>query len=100
MRMAPTTAPTTNAVLLLSCGATPAGVGLRLGFAVAGSASSLRLRARVTLLPARTDVPQTTQKLAPAISGISHEGQYAVPRAASFSSAPVDAASRAASSTA
>ena len=100
MRMAPTIAPTTSAVLLLSCGATPAGVGLRLGFAVAGSASSLRLRARVTLLPARTDVPQTTQKLAPAISGISHEGQYAVPRAASFSSAPVDAASRAASSTA
>ena len=64
------------------------------------SGSSDRLRTRVTLLPARTDVPQATQKLADAISGISHEGQYAVPRAESFSAVPVDAASSAASSTA
>ena len=47
----------------------------------------------MTLLPARTDVPQTTQKLAPAGSGISHEGQYAVPRAESLSVAPAAEAS-------
>ncbi len=62
--------------------------------------SSTRLRARVTLLPARTDVPQATQKFAPTSSGISHEGQYAVPWAVSLSAEPVAAASSAASSTA
>ena len=65
-----------------------------------GSTSSVRLRARVTLLPARTDVPHATQKLAPCSRGISHEGQYAVPWALSFSPVPVAAASSAASSTA
>jgi hypothetical protein len=67
---------------------------------VAGSTSSVRLRARVTLLPARTDVPHTTQKLAPATSGISQEGQNAVPTAASLVVVPAETASRAASSTA
>ncbi len=62
--------------------------------------SSTRLRARVTLLPARTDVPHATQKFAPCSSGISHEGQYAVPWALSLSPVPVAAASSAASSTA
>src|SRR5689334_1616855 len=98
--MVATTAPTTSAVVLRSWGATPAGVGRRLGRVASAGASSVRLRARVTLLPARTEVPQATQKLAPASSGISHEGQYAVPRALSLSALPVEDASRAASSTA
>ena len=63
-------------------------------------ASSERLRTRVALLPARVVVPQTTQKFAPSTSGISHEGQYAVPRAASLSEVPLLELSKAASSTA
>ena len=62
--------------------------GAPAGSSAGGAVSSTRLRARVTLLPARTDVPHATQKLAPASSGISHEGQYAVPRAVSLSSPP------------
>ena len=93
-----TTVPTTIAVLLLSRGGAPAGaVDLT---ATGASTSSLRLRWRVALLPARVAVPQTTQKLAPSSSGISQEGQNAVPRAASLRAVPAVAPSSAASSTA
>ena len=91
------TAPTTIAVLELSRGGAPAGL-LLLTEAGVSATSSFRLRMRVALLPARVAVPQTTQKLAPTSSGISQDGQNAVPFAASLGEpaelAPSSAASR------
>ena len=71
--MVATTAPTTIAVRELSRGAAPTGVGLSDG--LESTRSSLRLRVRVTLLPARVAVPQTTQKFAPSRAASRRRGR-------------------------